>query len=77
MLKMTDLGGRDIYLNIDIIERISGGSNTVITLLNGTNIIAKEPPEELIERIAEFRRRCNDRASIEIVHRNEETKEGN
>lgn len=72
MLKITDLGGREIYLNIDLIEKISGGADTVITLLNGTNIVAKERPEELVGRIAAFKRLCNDRASIEIVHRNEE-----
>lgn len=71
MFKITDLGGREIYLNTDLVEKISGGANTVITLLNGTNIVAKERPEELIERIAAFKRLCNDKASIEIVHRME------
>ena len=72
MLRITDLGGREIHLNIDLIERISGGADTVITLLNGTNIVAKERPEELVGRIVDFKRLCNDRASIEIVHRAEE-----
>ena len=72
MLKITELGGRESYLNIDLIERISGGADTLISLLNGTNIIAKERPEELIERIVEFKRRCNDKCSIEILHRAEE-----
>ena len=72
MVKTTDLSGREVYLNIDLIERISGGANTVISLLNGTNLVAKETPEELVERIAAFKRRCNDKASIEIIHRMEE-----
>ena len=74
MLKITDLSGREIYLNIDLIERISGGADTLITLLNGTSIVAKEKPQELVDRIAEFKKRCNEQATIEIVHRLEELK---
>lgn len=77
MLRITDLGGRRIYLNIDLVERICGGADTVITLLNGTNIVAKESPEELIERVIEFKRSCNERASIEIAHRYEDDGKNN
>jgi flagellar protein FlbD len=73
MLRITDLSGREVYINSDLIERIYGGADTAITLLNGVTVIAKERPEELVERIAEFKRRCNDKASLEIVSRQEET----
>jgi len=72
MLKITELSGRETYINCDLIERISGGADTAIHLLNGATIIAKERPGELIERIVEFKRRCNDKASIEIIRMGED-----
>ncbi len=66
------MGGRAIYLNIDLIERIMSSPDTIITLLNGTTILAKESPEEIVAGIAAFRKQCNDKSSIEIVHRAEE-----
>ena len=71
MVRITDMGGRTIYLNIDIIERIMSSPHTIISLLNGTTILAKETPEEIVGRIAEFRRQCNDNRHLEIVQRSE------
>ena len=72
MVRITDMGGRVIYLNIDLIERIMSSPHTIITLLNGNTILAKETPEEIVAEIAEFRRKCNDKSHLEIIHRSEE-----
>jgi len=71
VVKITDIGGRTVFLNIDIIERITSSPHTIISLLNGTTILAKETPEEIVARIAEFRRLCNEKSSLEIVSRRE------
>ncbi len=75
MLKTTELSGREVYVNIDLIERIYGGQDTLIGLLNGVKIVVKEKPEELLSRIVEFKRLCNERTPVEIVRRVEEDTE--
>ena len=67
MVKITDVGGHVMYINLDLIEKITTIPDTLISLLNGTKIMIKESPEEIIERIVQFRRRCNDKVNIEVV----------
>lgn len=56
MIKITDIGGSVKYLNADLIEKIELVPDTMIMLVNGSRYIVREPPEEIIQRITEFRR---------------------
>jgi flagellar protein FlbD len=57
MVELTRIDGTRFYLNSDLIEVIEANHDTHITLTNGHRYICSEPPEVIIERIAEFRRR--------------------
>jgi len=72
MIKIVDVGGHIIYLNVDLIEKITASPDTLITLLNETKIIVREKPEEIVERIVDFRRRCNDKVDVDFSIREKE-----
>lgn len=58
MIYVTRLNGKLFSLNPDLIETMEETPDTVITLAGGNKYVVSERIEELIERIAEFRRRC-------------------
>lgn len=58
MIKITDVSGKEKYLNCDLIEKIEIIPDTLLVLFNGKSFIVKESPDEIIDRIAEFKRRC-------------------
>ncbi|GBD23791.1 hypothetical protein HRbin29_01464 [bacterium HR29] len=57
MVELTRIDGTRFYLNSDLIEVIEANHDTHITLTNGHRYICSEPPEVIVERIAEFRRK--------------------
>jgi len=57
MIKVTDIGGTEKYLNCDLIEKIELVPDTLVVLVNGHHLILRDSPHELIDRIVEFRRR--------------------
>jgi flagellar protein FlbD len=57
MVKLTRLNGTTFYLNPHIIEYIESVPDTLISLLNGTTLYVKEKPEEIIDRIVDYRKR--------------------
>ena len=64
MIKITDIAGSSKYLNCDLIERMESTPDTVICLVNGRTIIVKETPDQIIERILEFKRRCLENSNL-------------
>ncbi len=58
MVELTRIDGTKFYLNSDLIEVIEANHDTHITLTNGHRYVCSESPEEIVERIAEFRRRA-------------------
>ncbi len=58
MIYVTRLNGKAFALNPDLMEIMEETPDTVITLTGGNKYVVSEPIEVLIERIAEFRRRC-------------------
>lgn len=59
MIIVTRLNGKTFYLNPDLIETMEITPDTVITLKGGNKYVVTEQPAVLIQRIAEFRRRCH------------------
>jgi flagellar protein FlbD len=59
MINVTRLNGKIFYINSDLIEMMEETPDTVITLTGGNKFVVSEPIEVLIERIVEFRRRCD------------------
>ena len=56
MILLTRLNRAPLVLNSDLIEHIEAAPDTVISLLNGQKLLVLETPEEIIERVVEFRR---------------------
>lgn len=57
MIKLTRLNESPFYLNSDLIEFIEVTPDTVITMMNGSKVRARESAEEVVGRIVEYRRR--------------------
>jgi flagellar protein FlbD len=56
MITVTKINQQKILLNIDLIESITSSPDTIIQLVNGKNIIVLDTPEEIKQKIIEFRR---------------------
>ncbi|MDD5686313.1 MAG: flagellar FlbD family protein [Elusimicrobia bacterium] len=57
MVKLTKLNDKEIFLNPDLIDSMECHPNTTILLTTGVKIIVKEKPEEVIDKIVEFKKR--------------------
>jgi flagellar protein FlbD len=67
LIRITDVSGKEKFLNCDLIEKIEAIPDTLLVLVTGRNFIVKESPEEIVERIAEFKRRCNSVVSAPMT----------
>lgn len=59
MIKVRRLNGKEFVLNSDEIETLEATPDTVITLTGGNKYVVLEGVDEIIERIVEFRKKCN------------------
>jgi flagellar protein FlbD len=56
MIRLTRLNQVSLVLNSDLIEHVEMTPDTVIALTNGQKFVVRETPEEVIQRVIEFRR---------------------
>lgn len=56
MIKVTRLNNSEIVINDDLIEFVESIPDTIISLTDGKKIMVKETPDEIIKRVADFRR---------------------
>ncbi len=56
MILLTRLNRATLVLNSDLIEHNEAAPETVVSLLNGQKLLVLETPEEIIERVIQFRR---------------------
>ncbi len=68
MIKITGLKGNIQYINPDLIEKIDITPETAINLLNGHRYFVGESAEEIVERIVEFRAKCNHNIMVNHQH---------
>ncbi|MDR1363845.1 MAG: flagellar FlbD family protein [Spirochaetaceae bacterium] len=57
MIKITRLDGAEYYINPHQIESIEKKPDTTLLMLSGKIIIIREKPEDVIEKIVEYRKR--------------------
>ena len=55
MVTLTRLTGSVFALNSDLIERVDSTPDTVITLIDGTKYLVREPLEEVVDRVRRYR----------------------
>ncbi len=59
MIYITRLNNKEFALNPDLIETLEATPDTVVTLTNQNKYVVKETIEEIISRIADYRRCCH------------------
>ncbi len=59
MIRVTRVDGTEQIINAELIEVISPGTDTIITLTTGRKIRVREGVEELVDRIVEYKRRIH------------------
>ncbi|MDR1970893.1 MAG: flagellar FlbD family protein [Treponema sp.] len=57
MIKVTRLDGVEYYLNPHQIESVEIHPDTTLVMLTGKKLIVREPVQELLKRIEDYRRR--------------------
>lgn len=57
MIILTKLRGEEFVLNSDLIETITENPDTTILLTTGKRMIVRETQKEVIDKVAEFKRR--------------------
>jgi flagellar protein FlbD len=59
MIRLTRVDGRAIVINSDLIEFVEATPDTLVSLTTGKKIIVRESEEQVIEKVAAFRRLCS------------------
>lgn len=55
MIQMTRLDGTQFYVNAEFIQSVESTPDTHVVLLNGHSYVVREPDEEIVRRILEYR----------------------
>lgn len=61
MIKVTRLNDTDLVINADLIEFVEAIPDTIISLTTGKKIMVKESIDEIIDRVAQFKRKSGIR----------------
>ena len=56
MIKVTKFGDGEVALNAELIETIEATPDTVISLTSGKKVMVKEPVDEIVRRVIEYKR---------------------
>jgi flagellar protein FlbD len=55
MIRVTTLSSEIIYINPDLIEKITQRPNTVLVMTTNKNIVVRETAEEVYQKILKYR----------------------
>lgn len=56
MIKVTRINDTVLVVNADLIEFVEASPDTIISLTTGKKVVVRESIDEVIERVAEFKR---------------------
>lgn len=59
MVILTKLNDQVFTVNSDLIETLEETPDTVIVMTTGNKYVVKESPQEIIDKIVQFKRRIN------------------
>ncbi len=57
MISVTQLNGRQYWINPHQIESIEANPDVTLNMLSGRHVIVRETPEVILDRIVEYRKR--------------------
>jgi len=55
MIKLSRLNDSILFINPDLIESFVSQPDTLIIMTNGNKVIVKESPDEILQKIIEFK----------------------
>jgi flagellar protein FlbD len=58
MITLTRLDGKELVVNCDHILTVEATPDTVIALTNEMHFMVRESPDDILEKVAAWRRRC-------------------
>jgi flagellar protein FlbD len=61
MIKVSRLDGSLLVLNADLIEFVEAIPETIVCLTTGKKFMVRESTEDIVERVAQFKRRSAPR----------------
>ena len=68
MIRLTRLNHVPMVLNADLIEHVEATPDTVIAMTTGQKFMVLESPEQVIEKVIDFRRSIANRAVPAVIH---------
>ncbi len=66
MIICSDLHGRPLYINPDLLERIEITPDTQLVFVNGKRTYVQEAPEIIVDRIVAYRQRTGVCSALPI-----------
>jgi flagellar protein FlbD len=57
MIPLLRLDGSEVVVNADLIATVEKTPDTMLTLTTGHHILVKEPVEEVVARVIQYRRK--------------------
>lgn len=57
MIRLTGMNNKELIINCELIEKIDEVPETIITITNGNKYIVLDTPDEIIEKVIEFKKR--------------------
>lgn len=61
LIQIHSVSGEAFYLNCNLIFRLDGQFDTVITLIDQKKLIVREKPEEIVEKIIEYNQKIHSK----------------
>ena len=68
MIIVKKINSKEIVINCELIERIEGGIDTVVSLTTGTKIVVMDSPIEIIEKVIAYRKAI-DGSGVDVQFR--------
>jgi len=62
MIRVTRINDAELVINADLIEFVEAIPETMITLTTGKKIMVREAVEEIVRRVADFKRMASTRS---------------
>ncbi|UDQ98142.1 flagellar FlbD family protein [Lentisphaerota bacterium WC36G] len=67
MIKLTELKGKEKFINSELIESIEQIPDTLVSLTNGSSFLVREKPEEIVKLVINFKKEIVAQQTI-IIH---------
>lgn len=59
MILVTKLNGEQMMVNAELVELVESTPDTIVTLTTGRKYMVREPVDEIIDRIMQYRRQVS------------------